>query len=159
MANFDYDPVSAADASTFVVRGTYTTAFMADGQAHVPDVSNMRMYDRRTGSLLAYGTDWTASTPPGQDNTTAGQKVLAVYGAGSYTGVKELQYQIVVPNIADCQITAGASWDGEAPPLTVYQPTLQQYLTPGTDYLMSYETVGDVCDVSLTGTGTYTGTT
>lgn len=99
--------------------------------------------------------------PEGQDNTTPGNKSVYLSGtdaADGYYGNLALTYTIASNNITACWITAGPSYEGAAPSLTVYQPDTQQYLTEGVDYQMvSYSLTGNVCEAVVNGIGSYTG--
>lgn len=161
VANWDFSESAAREMNNCFTRGSYTTAYLYDGQSHVPDVSGIKVYNRKTAEQLTLGVDYNIGTPEGQDNTTPGNKSVYLSGtdaADGYYGNLALTYKIASNSITACQITTGPSYEGAAPSLTVYQPDTQQYLTEGVDYQMvSYSLTGNVCEAVVNGIGSYTG--
>ena len=162
VANWDFSESAAREMNNCFTRGSYTTVYLYDGQSHVPDVSDIKVYNRKTAEQLVSGVDYGVGTPEGQDNTTPGNKSVYLSGtdaADGYYGNLALTYTIASNSITACQITAGPSYEGAAPSLTVYQPDTQQYLTEGVDYQMvSYSLTGNVCEAVIDGIGSYAGT-
>ena len=160
VANWDVTDAYTRDMAHCFTRGSYTTAFVYDGQAHVPDMANLKVYDRKTATLLTLGVDYIVNTPAGQDNTSEGSKTVSLSALDvpdGHTGQLDLSYKIVTNNVSACQITAGVSYDNTAPVLTVVQPDSGYTLSEGTDYTVSY--ISSTATVTVEGIGNYTGVT
>lgn len=108
---------------------------------------------------LTENKDYTVSY---KNNKEVGTATVIFTGAGNYEGSREMTFDIVQRNVADCQISAipGQKWTGKpvAPAVTVKNGSVS--LVSGTDYTVEYANNTDVTDKAeaiITGQGNYTG--
>ena len=112
-----------------------------------------------SGVKLTENKDYTVSY---KNNKEVGTATVIFTGAGNYEGSREMTFDIVQRNVADCQISAipGQKWTGKpvAPAVTVKNGSVS--LVSGTDYTVEYVNNTDVTDKAeaiITGQGNYTG--
>lgn len=105
VANWDFSESAAREMNNCFTRGSYTTIYLQDGQSHVPDVSGIKVYNRKTAKQLVSGVDYGVGTPEGQDNTTPGNKSVYLSGTDApdgYYGNLALTYTIASNSITAC---------------------------------------------------------
>ena len=70
--------------SNAFTRGSYTTAYVYDGNEHLPSMTGLSVYNGQTTERLIENTDYIILLP--EDPTTVGTKTITFEGTGSYTG-------------------------------------------------------------------------
>lgn len=112
------------------------------------------------GKRLTEGTDYTVEYG---GNTDAGKGLITIYGAGDYTGLKDVEFDIAPADIGSCNVKLSASsytYSGKArkPAVTA---TMGETRLTGDDYTVTYaggrKNVGRY-KVTVKGKGNYTGT-
>ena len=112
------------------------------------------------GKRLTEGTDYTVEYG---SNTDAGKGLITIYGAGDYTGLKDVEFDIAPADIGSCNVKLSASsytYSGKArkPAVTA---TMGETRLTGDDYTVTYasgrKNVGRY-KVTVKGKGNYTRT-
>lgn len=154
VGNYDVDGSLMSNAAAM---SSYTTAFLEDGSSHVPDLSQLSVFNGNTCQKLSQSVDYNVELP--SDTTTAGVKTISLNGIGSYSGTKQLTYRIFAKSLDNCTKSVGSTFDDEGPSYTtIVQPETGYTLVEGTDYSVATSTVGDQSTVTVTGIGSWTGT-
>lgn len=153
VGNFDVDGSLMSNAFT---RGSYTTAYVYDGDNHMPSMADISVHNGQTTELLVENTDYAIYEP--EDLSSIGTKTVTFAGTGTYTGSLTRTYKIVDGDISRCTIELGTAYDNEGPTsIKVWSNDLQQYLTEDTDFTWTYYDSDDTCTVTVEGIGKWHG--
>lgn len=146
-----------------ITKAAFTDAVITgipESEAYTGDSIILTGYEVTVSDVkLTENKDYTVSY---KNNKEVGTATVIFTGAGNYEGSREMTFDIVQRNVADCQISAipGQKWTGKpvAPAVTVKNGSVS--LVSGTDYTVEYANNTDVTDKAeaiITGQGNYTG--
>lgn len=169
-----YMPVNEKNEFTVDMDSEFTVSYKTVPKKSIADakasVGTVKPYDgaqkkpsvtvESEGKRLTEGTDYTVEYG---GNTDAGKGLITIYGAGDYTGLKDVEFDIAPADIGSCNVRLAASsyvYSGKArtPAVTA---TMGDIRLTGDDYTVTYadgrKNVGRY-KVTVKGKGNYTGT-
>ena len=169
-----YTPVNEKNEFTVSMDSEFTVSYKTIPKKDIADakvsVGTVKPYDGAQkkptvtveceGKRLTEGTDYTVEYG---GNTDAGKGLITIYGAGDYTGLKDVEFDIAPADIGSCTVRLSASsyaYSGKArtPAMTA---TMSGTRLTGDDYTVTYasgrKNVGRY-KVTVKGKGNYTGT-
>ena len=169
-----YTPVNEKNEFTVGMDSEFTVSYKTIPKKDIADakvsVGTVKPYDgaqkkpsvtvEYEGRRLTEGTDYTVEYG---SNTDTGKGLITIYGAGDYTGLKDVEFDIAPADIGRCNVRLAASsyaYSGKArtPAVTA---TMGDIRLTGDDYTVKYadgrKNVGKY-KVTVKGKGNYTGT-